>query len=200
MRRRADPAAGALEEEIPRLRRFARLLTRGDASRADDLVQETLLRALRSLESYREDAGLGTWMTSIMLNLHRSEHRQEVRRRAQLSAHFDGEAVALPRARSADGADETVIPEPSEPARQEQRLEVAQTLEALGGLPEDQRVPIALVAVGQMSYADAARTLGIKLGTLMSRISRGRAAMRARLEGPPPTGESETWTRTARRA
>ncbi len=151
-----------LAAEIPRLRRFARLLTRGDTAQADDLVQETLLRALRSIESFREEAGLGTWMTTIMLNIHRSEHRRQARRSAE---------------------PEEAAPEPSEPARQEQRIEVRDTLAALGALPEEQRLAIALVSVQDMSYAEAARTLGIKLGTLMSRISRGRAAMRARLEG-----------------
>ncbi len=164
MASREGGRSAELAAEIPRLRRFARLLTRGDAAAADDLVQETLLRGLRSIDSFREDAALGTWMTTIMLNLHRSEHRRRAR----------GETDP-----------ETAAPEPSEPARQEQRLEVQETLAALRALPEEQRLAIALVSVQDMSYAEAAKTLGVKLGTLMSRISRGRAAMRARLEGVP---------------
>ena len=156
----------ALEAEIPRLRRFARVLTRGDGARADDLVQETLLRALGAIDGFRAESGLGTWLTTIMLNVHRSEQRRQSRARA----HADREARAAPA-------------EPAEPARQEQRLEVRETLAALEALPEEQRLAISLVSVGEMSYADAARVLGVKLGTLMSRISRGRAAMRARLEG-----------------
>lgn len=154
--------SGEIEAEIPRLRRFARALTRGDGAAADDLVQETLLRAIRSIDGFREEAGLGTWMTTIMLNVHRSDHRRRTR-----------ESVGAPEAAA----------EPAEPARQEQRVELAETLAALAALPEDQRLAIALVGVREMSYADAARALGVKLGTLMSRISRGRAAMRARLEG-----------------
>lgn len=179
--------ATELEDEIPRLRRFARVLTRGDAAAADDLVQETLLRALGGLDSFREEAGLGTWMTTIMLNIHRSEHRRRVLRDAHL-------------------AEEAAAPEPSEPARQVQRIEVAETLEALDSLPDEQRIAIALVSIGDMSYADAARSLGVKLGTLMSRISRGRAAMRARLETPPEDrepahGKDRTaWTGQIRRA
>jgi RNA polymerase sigma-70 factor (ECF subfamily) len=176
--------ADALEAEIPRLRRFARLLARGDGARADDLVQETLLKALGALDGFREEAGLGTWLTTIMLNVHRSEHRRQTRARAH--AEREAQAGAI---------------EPAEPARQEQRLEVEQTLAALDALPEEQRLAISLVSVGEMSYADAAQVLGVKLGTLMSRISRGRAAMRARLDGTAEQhGDSGRWKKEASRA
>lgn len=156
--------AGLLEAEIPQLRRFSRVLVRGDQAAADDLVQETLLRALRSLTSFRADASLSTWLTAIMLNVHRSQKRVAKRKPEEPEA-------------------DTELPEPSEPARQEQRIEVMQTMDALDALPEEQRLAIALVSIHEMSYRDAAESLGVKLGTLMSRISRGRAAMRAQLEG-----------------
>ncbi|MEO0681131.1 MAG: sigma-70 family RNA polymerase sigma factor, partial [Pseudomonadota bacterium] len=148
----------------PSTERVARLLTRGNAAEADDLVQEALLRALRSVDGFDGRASLGTWLTSILVNLHRSEKRRAAVRRRWLERQ--------PR------------DEPAEPARQEQRLEVAQTLEALDGLSEDQRAAIAMISVGGASYAEAAEALGVPLGTLMSRIARGRAMMRRRLDGP----------------
>lgn len=162
---RSDPGQGAraLEAEIPRLRRLARMLTRGDRSEADDLVQEALLRALCGLDRFRGGSALSTWLTAILLNIHRSALRKKTRAAAHVAAVGDAE--------------------PAEPARQEQRMEVAETLEALDALPEEQRLAIGLVAVGEMTYAEAADALGVKMGTLMSRISRGRAAMRARIEG-----------------
>lgn len=163
-----------LHDQIPRLRRFARLLTVGDAAAADDLVQETLLRAIGSVDRWRGDAALGSWLTAILMNVHRSERR----RAAVRQAHLDRQ----PR----EGL--------SEPPRQEQRMELKEALEALEALPEEQRAAIALVAVGNMTYAEAASSLGVKLGTLMSRISRGRAAMRRRLEGEAQSRlEAEEW-------
>ena len=161
-RRAADDIAG----ELPRLRRVARVLTRGDAAQADDLVQETLLRALKAADGFRGGSTVGTWLTSILVNLHRSERRRAAVRRRWLEAQ--------PKE------------EPSQPARQEQSLEVAQTLEALNALSEDQRAAIAMISVGGASYAEAAEALGVPLGTLMSRISRGRAAMRRAMDGPDP--------------
>lgn len=152
-----------LTAEIPYLRKMARLTTRGDASDADDLVQETLLKAMTSLESFRGEASLRTWLTTIMVNIHRSERRR--------AAHRDRYLASQPRE------------EPAAPAQQEQRVEVAETLAALRDLPEDQRLAIAAVVGGEMSYAEASKALGVKLGTLMSRISRGRAALRRATEG-----------------
>jgi len=150
-------------DEIPNLRRFARVLVKGDMATADDLVQETLLRALRSAETYRGGSSVRTWLSSIMLNTFRSDRRRAARHRNHLDTLPEGE--------------------PTEPARQVQRLEVKDALAVLADLPEDQRLPIALVATGHMSYSEAADALDVKLGTLMSRIARGRATMRAKLEG-----------------
>ncbi|MEM1314070.1 MAG: sigma-70 family RNA polymerase sigma factor [Pseudomonadota bacterium] len=159
-------AADDIAQELPRLRRVARVLTRGDAAEADDLVQETLLRALKAADGFRGASKVGTWLTSILVNLHRSARRRAVVRRRWLDAQ--------PRE------------EPTEPARQEQSLEVKQTLQALDALSGEQRAAIAMISVGGASYAEAAEALGVPLGTLMSRISRGRAAMRKAMEGPEP--------------
>jgi RNA polymerase sigma-70 factor (ECF subfamily) len=149
--------------ELPRLRRFALVLTDGDSAAADDLVQETLLNALGAVDRFRGGSSLRTWLTSIMLNRLRSDRRREAVRRRWLASE--------PRE------------EPLEPASAEERMELRETLGALAALPEEQRVAIALITAGNMSYAEAAEALGVKLGTLMSRVARGRAAMKARLSG-----------------
>lgn len=150
-------------DEIPNLRRLATMLVKGNSAAADDLVQETLLRALRFAETYQGGASLRTWLSRVMVNVFRSEMRRVAKQRSHLDT--------LPKE------------EPAQPARQVERLEVIDALQALSALPEDQRVPIALVATGDMTYAEAAEALDVKMGTLMSRIARGRAAMRAKLDG-----------------
>lgn len=142
---------------------MARLTTGGNAADADDLVQETLLKAMVNIDSFRGEAGLRTWLTKIMVNVHRSD-----KRRAAVRARY---LEAQPK------------DEPAMPARQVDALEVSDTLDALRELPEDQRMAIAAVAGGEMSYAQAADALGVKLGTFMSRISRGREALRRRVDG-----------------
>lgn len=137
------------------------MLTRNHAE-ADDLVQETLLRALAKFDSYRGQSSLGTWLCQILVNFHRSRRRQDARRRELLEERDFGEDRVA--------------------ARQEHVVELGQTLAALDDLPEEQREAIVLVALDGVSYADAAEILGVKLGTLMSRISRGRAAIRAAME------------------
>ncbi|MEM6421091.1 MAG: sigma-70 family RNA polymerase sigma factor [Pseudomonadota bacterium] len=152
----------AVETEIPKLRRFARMLARNEAE-ADDLVQETLLRAIAKFDSYRGQAALGTWLCQILVNLHRSKWRQDARRRELLEQR---------------GPDEDRVA-----ARQEHAVELEQTLAALDGLPQEQREAIVLVALEGVAYAEAAEILGVKLGTLMSRIARGRAAIRKIMDG-----------------
>lgn len=166
-----------LAEEIPRLRRFARLLAAGDRAEADDLVQETLLRALGALDTFRGGSTLSTWLASIMLNLHRSHRRRDARRRELMAAQRP--------------------PEEAEPARQEQRVELDETLAALAALPGEQREALALVALEGMGYGAAAEVLGVPLGTLMSRVSRGRRAMRAAVEGSQKRESERPWRRKA---
>lgn len=157
-----------LAAHIPWLRRYARLLVGRDAHEADDLVQETLLRAIRSIDRFREGAELRAWLTAIMVNAFRSDRRRAATRRAWLAAQPGGE--------------------PATRARQVDRLEVQAVARALAALPPEQREAVALVALGDVRYADAAKALNLKLGTFMSRIARGRAALRRLLdgnEGPP---------------
>ncbi|TNC65815.1 sigma-70 family RNA polymerase sigma factor [Rubellimicrobium roseum] len=148
-----------LPEHVASLRRYALVLTRNRED-AEDLVQECLVRAIAAADTWRPGSDLRVWLFRILHNLHVSGLRkQKVRREATL---------VLPEA--ADGG-------------QHARLELQQTLRALDTLPEEQRQPIILVALQDMSYADAAASLDVPIGTFMSRLGRGRAAMRRIVNG-----------------
>lgn len=143
---------------IPRLRRYARALT-GDRALADDLVQDTLERAWGRLHMWRRGTDLRAWLFSIMHNLYVN---QAIARQGKASVAFEVEVLDLPV-----------------PATQEERLLIRELLAALGRLPDDQREVVLLVGLEQMSYQEVAEVLGIPLGTVMSRLSRGRERLRA---------------------
>jgi RNA polymerase sigma-70 factor (ECF subfamily) len=145
------------------LRRYARSLTRSDA-RAEDLVHDALLRAYERRETYRTAGSLRTWLFSILHNVFVDDwrRREAEARRADDLAELPG-TVAL-----------------DDP---ESRLRVKQVLDLFMTLPDEQRAALHLVAVEEMSYQDAAVALGIPIGTLMSRLSRARAAIRDREAG-----------------
>lgn len=146
-------------EQVPALRRYARALT-GDRERADDLVQDTLARALSRLHLWRPAASIRPWLFTIMHNLFLNERRRSSR------------VVPL-------------VGEPAEPAaeRADSRTVLDDLDRALGQLHDDQRAAILLVGVEELSYEQAARVLGIPIGTLMSRLSRGREQLRRLLDG-----------------
>lgn len=147
-----------IEAAVPALRRYARALTR-DADRADDLVQDCLERAIRKRGLWRPTGPLKAWLFRVLLNLYRNQLRQERRR---------GESVALD-----PGAWEPSIPPP-----QPGRLALAEMARAIDTLADEQREALLLVVLEGLSYADAAAILGIPIGTLMSRLSRARTALR----------------------
>ncbi|WP_211112497.1 sigma-70 family RNA polymerase sigma factor [Azospirillum sp. SYSU D00513] len=158
-----DPAVIAqIEAEIPRLRRFARAMVR-DATLADDLVQECLERALSRLHLWRPGSNLRAWLFTILRNL----HINGIRRR-QTVVDIDGEAQASIGA--AHGS-------------QFVRLELRDLRRALGLLPTEQREVVLLIGLEGISYGEAADILGISIGTVKSRLSRGRRALRALMEG-----------------
>lgn len=149
-----------LHSHVASLRRYALVLTR-DPVAADDLVQETLLKAIDKADSFQPGTNLRPWLFRILHNTHVSDLR---------------------RARTrADAAPD--LPEPISRECQHTQLELKQVLGALDVLPEAQRLPIILVALREMSYAEAARTLDVPLGTFMSRLGRGRAALRQLVQG-----------------
>ncbi len=148
---------------IEPLRRYARSLTR-DESRAEDLVQDTLVRAYERHGTFRTGGNLRAWLLSILHNAfvdERRRHRAEAQRMEQVAQVAATEL----------------------PSDQESRVRLAQIRQAFLTLPEEQRAALHLVAVEGLSYQEAAAALGIPVGTLMSRLGRGRAALRAFEEG-----------------
>ena len=145
---------------LPRLRRFARSLSRNQHD-ADDLVQTAVERAWRHLDQFRPGANLVGWMFGIMKNAWLDDLRTRRRR---------GE-VALPE----DSGEHPAVPP----------LDIDAGLwavsEAMNKLPEEQRLAVALVLVEGMSYKEAAGLLEIPMGTLTSRLARGRMALAAEL-------------------
>ena len=153
--------ANLLEQQIPALRRYAYALLR-DHERADDLVQDTLERALSRWALRRSDGDLRAWLFAIQRNLYVSRWRQD-RRRDTAVAMEDAALTGVP-------------------ARQETALEVHDVLAALDQLPEEHKSLLLLVGVEDFSYDEAARILGMPIGTVMSRLSRARQRLRSIVE------------------
>jgi RNA polymerase sigma-70 factor (ECF subfamily) len=151
----------ALVAEIPRLRRYARALT-GQSDTADDLVQDTLERALDKWQLWQSTRDVRPWLFSIMHNLH-----VDTRRRAgRIEYRDDDELAEVPqRSEAADG------------------LELRDLDRALALLPTEQREVLLLVGLEEFSYAETARALGIPQGTVMSRLSRARSRLQSILNG-----------------
>jgi RNA polymerase sigma-70 factor, ECF subfamily len=152
-------------ELLPRLRRFARSLSRNQHD-ADDLVQSGIERAWRHLDQFRPDANLASWMFGIVKNAWLDNLRSRRRR---------GE-VALPE----DSGEHPAI------SPVDSNTEMWSVSEAMSKLPEEQRLAVALVLVEGLSYKEAAEVLEIPMGTLTSRLARGRTALAAALEGGTP--------------
>ena len=167
-----------IEAEIPRLRRYARALTR-DLAAADDLVQDCLTRALGKLHLWQKGTDLRAWLFTILHNQYVNYVRRSVR---------EGAAVGL-----SDGE-----PLLTRAPQQGQRLELRDLERAIAKLPEEQQSAILLVGLEGMRYEEVATVLGVPVGTIRSRLSRGREALR-RLVGIDPD-EHETIATGARNA
>jgi RNA polymerase sigma-70 factor (ECF subfamily) len=150
---------------IPRLRRYARSLV-FDASTADDLVQTALERALAHWHQFDQRRDILVWTISIAHNAYMDDRRRNAR--FTLVTPHESQPDALHDLADAGSADVGL------------RIDL---LAALEQLPLEQREPLLLVALEQFSYAEVAEVLRIPIGTVMSRISRGRAALRALLDG-----------------
>ena len=153
----------AIVAEIPRLRRYARALT-GGADTADDLVQDTLERALEKWRLWQQERELRPWLFSIMHNLHVDGRRRDHR---------------------IDFRDDDDLPMPVQRASQADALELRDLERALALLPVDQREVLLLVGLEELSYSEVAHALNIPQGTVMSRLSRARARLKALLAGEP---------------
>jgi RNA polymerase sigma-70 factor (ECF subfamily) len=149
--------------EIPRLRRYARALT-GNAMHADDLVQDTLERALGKWALWRP-GNLRAWLLSIMHNLFVNQARSP---------------------RVVDCPGDEALPDLPMRATQHDALELRDLVRCLARLPGEQREVLLLVALEDLSYEDTAKVLGVPVGTVMSRLSRGREKLRALLNGNEP--------------
>ena len=150
--------ARLLEAQLPRLRRYARALTR-DLSRADDLVQDTLVRALDKQHLYQDGTNLRAWLFTLMHNQHVNNARRNVREDNSLDV--DTAASHL-----------VAVTDPTA-SRQLRELD-----EAIGKLAMEQRQVILLIGLEGMSYEEAAAILDVPIGTVRSRLSRGREALR----------------------
>ena len=147
--------------EIPRLRRYARALT-GDAGRADDLVQDTIERALSRWSLWRSGTNLRAWMFAIMHNIFVNQ---------------------IKSAQRIEYVGEDPLPDLESRATQSDALEVRDLAGALQRLSPEQREVLLLVGLEELSYEQAAKALGIPIGTVMSRLSRARERLRALLAG-----------------
>jgi len=153
-----------IEAQIPGLRRFACALSRGDREAADDLVQDTLVRALSHWNLRRNQDNLKGWLYTILY--HRFLSNKDRMRRRGPHAELT-EEIELP---GVDGGQHSV-------------LEHRDLLRAFAALPEEQRAVLLLIGVEDLSYQDAARVLGVPIGTVMSRLSRGRERLRRAMHG-----------------
>ena len=153
---------GLIAQHIPRLRRYARALT-GDRSAADDLVQDTLERALSRMHLWRHGSDLRAWLFTIMHNIFVNQARS--RARHQHEALEPGADVEALRGRDPDW------------------LELRDLASALARVPDEPRAVLLLVGLEQFTYDEAAHILEVPIGTVMSRLSRGRERLRGLLGG-----------------
>ena len=152
----------AIQEQIPSLRRYARALT-GNRDAADDLVQDTLERALARSTLFRPGGNARAWLFAIMHNVFVNQVRSAASRR---TIALDPDALEQA---GQDGAHDG--------------LAVRDIERALALLPAEQREVVLLVGLEALSYADTARVVGVPVGTVMSRLSRGRERLRGLLNG-----------------
>lgn len=145
---------------LPRLRRFARALAR-NVHDADDLVQLTIERALARADQWKRDSPLVNWMFGIL----RNAWIDELRTRARNNGLFVGESA---------GQD---VGDPG----QGDQADVLSVQDAMARLPQDQRLAVALVLIEGLSYKEAAHVMDVPIGTLTSRLARGRETLQALL-------------------
>jgi RNA polymerase sigma-70 factor (ECF subfamily) len=150
-----------IAQHLPRLRRYARALT-GDRNAADDLVQDTVERALSRFHLWRPGSDLRAWLFTIMHNIYVNQTRSRIRHPHE---PLDESAAEDLHMREPDWGTLRDIEE------------------ALARLPAEQRSVLLLVGLEQFTYEEAARVLEVPLGTVMSRLSRGRERLRVLLYG-----------------
>ena len=143
----------AMLAAIPSLRAFAMSLS-GNADRADDLVQETVMRAMANISSFTPGTNMAAWLFTILRNSFRSQYRK--------------------RRREVEDPDGSYLASLKLPAEQFGRLEFKEFIEALAKLPHVQREALLLVAASGFTYDEAAAICEVAVGTIKSRVSRAR--------------------------
>jgi RNA polymerase sigma-70 factor, ECF subfamily len=146
----------AMLAAVPSLRAFAISLS-GNIDRADDLVQETLLRAIANIDSFQPGTNMSAWMFTILRNLFRSEYRK--------------------RRREVEDTDGSYAESLKSHPEQSSRLEFQEFRAALGKLPPDQREALILVGASGFSYEEAASICDCAVGTIKSRVNRARTRL-----------------------
>jgi RNA polymerase sigma-70 factor, ECF subfamily len=146
----------AMLAAVPSLRAFAISLC-GNVDRADDLVQEALLRAWANLDSFEPGTNMSAWLFTILRNLFRSEYRKRRREVEDADGSYAETLTSLP--------DQT------------SHLEVGEFRRALEMLPPDQRESLILVGASGFSYEEAAQICGCAVGTIKSRVNRARGRL-----------------------
>lgn len=159
---------------IPQLRAFGRSLS-GNRDLADDLVQETLLKAWAARSRFQAGTNMRAWTFIILRNLFLSQMR-----RARFSGEWDD--LVADRLLAA-------------PAGQDRQIELGDVERALQHLPASQREALILVGAGGFAYEEAAQICGVAVGTIKSRVARGRVALEALLEGEGTLGSRASYDR-----
>jgi RNA polymerase sigma-70 factor (ECF subfamily) len=159
----------AIVDELPHLRRFAFFLL-GSRDRADDLVQEALARAVASVGRLRPDSNIRAWLFTIARNVARNDARKR-------------------RRNPVDPTQDVQDTHPSVAQSQDHTVELSQLQDALLTLPLAFRQTLYLCAIEGMSYEDAAAVMDVPIGTIRSRLARGRTMLQKRLDGGSRTAE-----------
>jgi RNA polymerase sigma-70 factor (ECF subfamily) len=153
-----DDVKWMIARQIPQLRRYALALT-GNRDHADDLVQDCLERALRKRHLWSRRGSIRSWLLRLLQRCHIDAHRRRPRHEVEASTEMIDAASA-------------------HPPDQERRAECRTIAQALGRLPEEQRAVILLVALEGFNYDEVAEILDVPIGTVRSRLSRGRQSLR----------------------
>ena len=154
-----DPFERELSELLPRLRRFAHALSR-DSAQADDLTQMTFERALRSRDQWQSGTRLDSWLYRIMRNLWIDTVRARGRKEKYEAPAEEAERIGEDPREALDAA-----------------IELQRAMQAMQQLPDEQREVVALILVEGFGYREAAEMLDLPIGTVSSRLVRGRTAL-----------------------
>jgi RNA polymerase sigma-70 factor (ECF subfamily) len=157
-----------LVDALPMLRAFARSLC-GNRTQADDLVQETILRALSNSDKYQPGTNLDAWLVTILRN------------------HFY--SLGRKRRREVEDVDGAIAGRVAEAPRQEGQIAMNEFVGALAKLPDEQREALILVGASGFSYEEAAEICRVRVGTIKSRVSRARSRLERILASGSGSGE-----------